>query len=291
MIEQGLLVGWFFAFGAVIGSFLNVVVYRLPRRMSLIMPPSHCPACNHRIRWFDNIPIVAWLALRGRCRDCRSPISPRYPAVEAATGCMFALLAAMVFFFDGANLPIRDMHDASSSIASPSSLTQLYAILLYHLLLLCTLFAAALIEIDRQDVPLTLFAPALAVGLIAPMVWPCLRPVPAWPGLDGWLGATADCLAALAAGGMLAYLAWRIQRSKSPGGIALGLLCVAVFLGWQAVCGVGLAIAIVALPAGALGKGRQNRLFGPPAVWLYAVTLGWILAWSPIMYLVKRITG
>jgi leader peptidase (prepilin peptidase) / N-methyltransferase len=289
MAEQGLLVGWFFVLGAVIGSFLNVVIYRLPRGMSLISPPSHCPACNHRIRWSDNIPVLAWLALRGKCRDCRSPISVRYPAVEAATGCMFALLAAMVFFFDGANLPAREMGEASSSGTPAWTLTQLYPILLYHLLLLCTLFAAAMIEIDRQRVPASLFAPALAVGVIAPFFWPCLRPVAAWPGLEGSLGAAADCAAGLAAGGVLAYAAWRVAGSKSPG-TPLGLLCVGVFLGWQAICCLGFVVVLLALSAAALGRGRSRPL-GPLGAWLFAATLAWILAWSPIVALAKRITG
>lgn len=87
---------WFIVFGACVGSFLNVLVYRLPRRKSLVYPPSHCPACGHLIRWYDNVPVVGWLKLRGKCRDCRSPISVRYPCVEgfcaALFGCVFVLL-------------------------------------------------------------------------------------------------------------------------------------------------------------------------------------------------------
>jgi len=71
-----------FAFGAIIGSFLNVVAYRLPRRESLITPASHCPNCDEPVKPYDNIPILSWLLLRGRCRSCSQPISPRYPLVE-----------------------------------------------------------------------------------------------------------------------------------------------------------------------------------------------------------------
>jgi leader peptidase (prepilin peptidase) / N-methyltransferase len=301
MIEQGLLVGWFFAVGAAIGSFLNVVVYRTPRGMSLITPPSHCPTCKHRIRWFDNIPIVAWLALGGRCRDCRSRISVRYPAVEAATACMFALLAATVFFFNGANLPAGTVHGTGNPVSCDEIDPRLYGILLYHLLLLCTLLAAGLIEIDGQDAPASLFAPALAVGVIAPWVYPYLRPVAAWPGLHGWLGSAADCIAGLAAGGTWGCLASLFKGNRPifagaeigtvPRGVPLGLLCVGVFLGWQAVCGVGFVVVLLASAAAVLGKRRNNRLFGPLGAWLYALTLGWILAWSPIVDLVKRITG
>lgn len=80
---------WSLLFGLVIGSFLNVVIYRLPRRESLVSPGSHCPGCGTAIRWFDNIPVMSWLLLRGRCRSCRSSISMRYPLVEGLTGAAF----------------------------------------------------------------------------------------------------------------------------------------------------------------------------------------------------------
>jgi len=82
--------------GLAIGSFLNVVVWRLPREESLSHPGSHCPACGHPIRPYDNIPVVSWLLLRGRCRDCGERISVRYPLVEAGTGIAFAATAAWV---------------------------------------------------------------------------------------------------------------------------------------------------------------------------------------------------
>jgi leader peptidase (prepilin peptidase)/N-methyltransferase len=77
-------------FGALIGSFLNVVSYRLPRGKSLVAPPSHCPRCDHPIRPWHNLPVVGWLLLRGRCHDCGAPISARYPLVEAATALLYA---------------------------------------------------------------------------------------------------------------------------------------------------------------------------------------------------------
>lgn len=80
-----------FLLGAVIGSFLNVVIYRLPRGESLVRPGSHCPACGAAIKWYDNVPLFSWLLLRGRCRQCRETISLRYPAVEFLTGAIFAL--------------------------------------------------------------------------------------------------------------------------------------------------------------------------------------------------------
>ena len=83
-------------FGLLIGSFLNVVIWRVPRGESLISPPSHCPFCDNAVRPRDNVPVLSWLVLRGRCRDCRAPISPRYPLVEAGTALVFAVLAARI---------------------------------------------------------------------------------------------------------------------------------------------------------------------------------------------------
>ncbi len=77
--------------GACVGSFLNVVVWRLPRGESLLWPPSHCPHCDHRLAPRDNIPVLGWLLLRGRCRYCRGPVAVRYPLVEAATAVWFLL--------------------------------------------------------------------------------------------------------------------------------------------------------------------------------------------------------
>src|SRR5207249_6030527 len=77
-------------FGAVIGSFLNVCFHRLPRGASVVVPASACPRCGHELSWFENIPIVSWLVLRGRCRACRAPIGIRYPIIEAITAAMFA---------------------------------------------------------------------------------------------------------------------------------------------------------------------------------------------------------
>src|ERR687885_2003968 len=80
-------------FGLVVGSFLNVVIYRVPRRESVVWPASHCPHCGEPIRPLDNVPLLSYLLLRGRCRKCKEPISARYPAVEAATGLLFGAAA------------------------------------------------------------------------------------------------------------------------------------------------------------------------------------------------------
>ena len=102
-----MIAAWFLFVGGAVGSFLNVVVYRLPAGMSIAWPGSHCPRCKHAIRAYDNIPVLAWLWLRGRCRDCRGRISFRYPLVEAVTAGLFLLLLVVEVFHGGHNLPVR----------------------------------------------------------------------------------------------------------------------------------------------------------------------------------------
>ena len=90
------LITWFFIVGACVGSFLNVVVYRLPRGGSLLRPASRCPSCGQSIRPWDNIPVLSWFLLRGRCRDCGAKISWRYPLVEAIIGFWFVGCSSLV---------------------------------------------------------------------------------------------------------------------------------------------------------------------------------------------------
>ncbi len=92
----------FFSLGCIIGSFLNVCIYRMPLDLSVVSPPSHCPHCKYAIPFYLNIPLVTWLALRGRCKNCGAPISPRYFIVELLTG--FTFLACWLVF--GAASPV-----------------------------------------------------------------------------------------------------------------------------------------------------------------------------------------
>ena len=88
---------YLFVLGACVGSFLNVVIHRLPKGMSLLTPPSHCPYCKTRLHWYDNIPVIGWIYLRGKCRYCGHRISPRYPIIEAITGGLFVFYYIMFF--------------------------------------------------------------------------------------------------------------------------------------------------------------------------------------------------
>jgi leader peptidase (prepilin peptidase)/N-methyltransferase len=94
------LIGAVALLGLAVGSFLNVVVYRIPAGLSLVSPGSHCPACDHPIRARHNVPVLGWLALRGRCADCSSPISARYPLVEAGTAILFVITALQLRHLD-----------------------------------------------------------------------------------------------------------------------------------------------------------------------------------------------
>ena len=126
--------------GLALGSFANVVAYRLPRGESLSKPPSHCPVCDHPIRPYDNVPVVSWLVLRGRCRDCRAAISPRYPLVEAATGALF-----------GAVVWVR-WDDTTA--------------LVLGLILIAFLVPLTLIDLDVRRLPNALVYPCAALGLV-----------------------------------------------------------------------------------------------------------------------------
>src|SRR5262245_21795604 len=131
MNEAGrwIFIALMFVLGSAIGSFINVVVYRLPRSLSLTRPASHCPACGRRIRWYDNVPIVGWLKRGGRCRECRDRISPRYPLVELLVAATSALVTWSAIEPDGAR---------AANEVEPAYAVDLLT-LAFHLLLLDTL--------------------------------------------------------------------------------------------------------------------------------------------------------
>lgn len=278
-----LIAVWLFVLGGVIGSFLNVVVCRLPAGMSLVAPGSHCPACKHPIRWFDNLPIVSWMILRGRCRDCATAISPRYPAVEATAATLFLVLGIVEVLQGGRNLPPRAVELPDAVISPPPALTEQLGAYPYHLLLLSTLLAAALIEYDGHRPPLRLFAPALVLGGLAPLMWPGLRPVAAFPALGGWAAGLAEGLAGLAVGLILGWLAWRALGNKGHLGVVLCPACVGVFLGWQAANVLTIATLGAALAVAAFGRVLPGLRRIPPTAWLGLGTLAWILAWAPLV--------
>ena len=152
-----------FVVGSCIGSFLNVLIYRLPLGISTVSPRSHCPQCKHIIAWYDNIPMISWLLLGRACRHCREPIPPIYPPVEFITGLVFLLIfvAYMV-------LGLR--HDMPTLAAPPLSAD--WAILALYLWLIAALLAASVIDLQRSVIPLPITSLTVAVALGAHGVFP-----------------------------------------------------------------------------------------------------------------------
>lgn len=150
------------AFGAVIGSFCNVCIYRLPRRcLSVVGPASRCPACLQRVAWHDNIPIFSFLALGGRCRRCRVPIGWRYPAVEALTAAAFAAAAHF------------ELADPADPAAGPSA-----ALVIVHAGLLAALVVATFVDFEFRIIPDQITKPGIGAGLLASVAIPSLQRVP-----------------------------------------------------------------------------------------------------------------
>jgi leader peptidase (prepilin peptidase)/N-methyltransferase len=134
--------------GLAIGSFLNVVAYRVPAGMSVVSPPSACPKCGRPIRGFDNVPVLSWLVLRGRCRDCSDSISARYPAVELGTGLFFVVVVWR--FLAGTSMAVP--------VAIPGVLAFIY--------LAAVSVVLALIDLDVRRLPNTIVLPSYAVGAV-----------------------------------------------------------------------------------------------------------------------------
>jgi prepilin signal peptidase PulO-like enzyme (type II secretory pathway) len=157
---------WLASVGASVGSFVNVVAYRLPLGASIVWIPSRCPKCGFPIRLCDNIPIFGWLILGGRCRDCGVRISARYFIVEVAMAAAFLILAYAELFSGGANLPngrLTSFTGAWGTIWHPE--WELIGVYFYHCVLLSVLMAVALIDLDGQRAPWTLIGVGIAVSL------------------------------------------------------------------------------------------------------------------------------
>jgi len=184
-----------FLFGACVGSFLNVVIYRVPMGKSIVRPSSHCPSCGEPIRWYDNIPILSWLLLRGRCRACGARISIQYPLIEAATGLMVTGLYVAYFL-----AKVRTLQLGPADPVAPAALVfpEGGPMFLAHAGLLCALLASAAVDLKYYVVPLPVMWTAAAGGAVAVV----LQPHPFLPSVS----ATTAAAAAAAAVGLLASL-------------------------------------------------------------------------------------
>jgi prepilin signal peptidase PulO-like enzyme (type II secretory pathway) len=223
---------WLFCFGATVGSFLNVVVYRLPRNQNIAYPGSYCPHCRHPIRLQDNIPILSWLNLRGRCRDCGGPISPRYLWVELTVAAAFLIVLLSEIY-----LPAGSLGFATRQPLTSRDGVAFWCMYATHVTLVTTMIGVILMRSDGSFVPARMFAPALTIALVLPLLYAEIRSVPAisWSEITGWQIGLIDGLAGLAMGAAVGFLASLPARRKgwsTPVVIAIGCSFGAV-LGWQ----------------------------------------------------------
>jgi len=238
----GLMAVLVFVFGTSIGSFLNVVIYRLPAGLSLLHPPSRCPKCHHRLKPYDNVPVLGWLWLRGRCRYCRTAIAPRYPLVELTTGILF-----LVTFFHA------------------DSLTTIVGLWIF----LSWLLTLSLIDLDTMTLPNPLTQSGLILGLL-------------FQGVLGWMdGQTMGSLNHVLGGiiGMVLGI-WLFDlitiigsavygQTVMGGGDAKLAAMMGAWLGWKYLllasflaCSIGAIAGIGAMIIGRI-KRRQAMPFGP----------------------------
>lgn len=184
------LLVWLFVLGSVIGSFLNVCVYRIPQHerfldqlRGLVSPGSHCPKCNTPIRKTDNIPILGWLRLKGRCRDCGLRISFRYPLIEFLNGLLFVVVYWFELPREFQTLP---WESCTWSALGPhlangwSDITQLHLQYAYHMILLEALLVASLIDLDTMTIPDGSTLPAMIMGVVAAFALGQMYLVPVW---------------------------------------------------------------------------------------------------------------
>ena len=222
-----------FIFGICIGSFLNVCIFRLPEGKSIVHPPSSCPGCGAAIRLYDNIPVLSYFILRGRCRDCHTPIAFRYVLVELLGG----LMAVCVYFRFGPGME---------------------GIIYYAFM--AALLVITFIDIDHRIIPDVISLPGIPLGVAASFFMPSLS----WA--DSLIGV-------LAGGGSLYAVAWgyvRITGKEGMGGGDIKLLAmIGAFIGWKGVLltiFMGSAIGTLVGLAAMLAEKKNMKMripFGP----------------------------
>lgn len=195
-MSENLLVIFVFVFGTVIGSFLNVIIYRLPREKSIVFPPSSCPACGYKIKWYENIPIISYVFLKGRCRNCKTKISIRYPFVESITG-LFA-----VFTYLKWGLSVESI---------------------FYFVFICLIISIIFIDFDFKIIPDELNL----IGFLSGVLFSFFRED--FSLLDAILGAVLGA-------GFLYLVAYLYFKLKGIEGLGLGdvkmLAFVGTYLGW-----------------------------------------------------------
>lgn len=270
LVEAGVL-------GLVIGSFLNVVVYRVPLGLSVVQPRSACPGCATPIAARDNVPLLSWVLLRGRCRQCAEPISARYPLVEALTSALFVLAA----------LPSAIALDGALT-APPQVLVADVLVLLAFLYLAAISIALAAIDLDVHRLPDSLVLPGYAVGAVLFLAADLLR---------GDLVAIGTAAAGAGAAAVLYAVLWFVK----PGGMGLGDVKLAgvlgLFLGQLGVAQLTVGVAAGFLLGGLFGvvliaTGHAKRGTGIPfGPWMLAGAWVGVAAGAPLAAGYLRLVG
>ena len=227
-----LVVGLVAPLGLAIGSFLNVVVHRVPLGLSVVHPPSACPQCRQPVRGRDNVPVLSWLLLRGRCRDCRTPIPVRYPLVEAGTA---ALLVAVALHLQDVALVLAVLPVAAAGVA------------------------LALIDLEHQRLPFAISGVALVLALPG-VVADQLGSSPAAPlwqllaGLAAWVGVYAGTWLLTGGRGMgLGDVVLAPVLGLALGALGLGPALVGLMAGFV----LGAVVGVVLLATGRLRRGER----------------------------------
>jgi leader peptidase (prepilin peptidase)/N-methyltransferase len=241
-----------FIWGAIWGSFLNVVIYRLPRGMSLVRPRSRCPECEKLITWRENIPLVSYWALRRRCRWCKTKISARYFAVELLTAVLS--LALMVKCADG-----------RLDVVEPWLVLPTF---LFYFYFICAAIAIAFIDFELTVVPDLVAIPSAVMGFLAAVVlpktglWADFHPAPSW--LDSLIGVAVGAGVVLAIAGVYKLLTGRVGMG---GGDATTLAMVGAYLGWQSLIFVFFFASVQGLLF-AVGAAGMERIRGEKGTFL-----------------------
>jgi leader peptidase (prepilin peptidase)/N-methyltransferase len=259
-MTQPLFVGLAAIVGAMIGSFLNVCIYRLPLRKSIVWPASACESCGRELAWYENLPIVSWIALGARCRTCKAPLSVRHPIVEVLTALMFAVAA----WHDGPGL-----------------------LLASHLVFGCALIVLFAIDLEHHLLPNAITLPGIAAGLLFSF-------------FSGQPGLQESLIGAAIGGGGLWLIAETYYRVRHEEGLGMGdvkmLAMIGAFIGWKltivtlmmaSVAGSIVGIALIAARKGdmkyALPFGTFLALGAAAAATVGPGLLQWYLAfWEPL---------
>jgi len=243
-------------FGLLIGSFLNVCIYRLPRDLSIVWPASRCTTCGRELSWYENIPVISYLALRARCRSCGERISPMYPLIEIVTALIFA--GALAWY----------------------GLTPLFAV---RLVFACAMVVLSVIDLQHQILPNEITLPGIAVGLVASVF---LEP--------GFRDALIGAVAGAAILWLIAWTYERLRHQEGLGfGDVKMLAMIGAFLGWPSMLltlviasflGSVVGLSLIASNRGDLGSKLPFGTFLAAAAIVSALAGPDIIAWYAGFY-------